>query len=155
MLGWENGAANIPSIYTSTRYTLVNWKMVDVQRWAFSFRLKVNEEQNGGHLRGHIIYFNVPSTCAEALFCRVLTSAAQLSSAGQQSGAGGGAVNISVPSSEVKSCGSDNQTCKRCLTMFGMEGTNNGEGYYYLNHPAVKALWTSVTCHNIRSRQLV
>ena len=44
--------------------------------------------------------FNVPSTCAEASFCRVLTSAAQLSSAGQQSGAGGGAVNISVPSSE-------------------------------------------------------
>ena len=63
--------------------------------------------------------FNVPSTCAEASFCRVLTSAVQLSSAGQQSGAGGGAVNIS----EVKSYGSDNQTCKRCLTMFGMERT--------------------------------
>ena len=29
--------------------------------------------------------------------------------------------------------------------MFGMEDTILGEDDYYLNHPAVKALWTSVT----------
>ena len=65
--------------------------------------------------------------CAEASFCRVLTSAVQLSSAGHQSGAGGGAVNISVPSSEVKRYGSDNQTCKRCLTTFAIGDTIDGD----------------------------